>query len=68
MNTENEINLNDFATVVNVIDVCTQRGAFKGDELLVIGSLRQKFSNIVEQAKAAAEPQEEPVQEETPAE
>jgi hypothetical protein len=42
-----QLNLNDFMTVVNIIDVCTERGAFKGSELLTIGTLREKFSAFV---------------------
>jgi hypothetical protein len=38
-----QLSLNDFALVVNIIDVCTERGAFKGNELAPIGQLREKF-------------------------
>lgn len=48
-----DINLNDFATVVNIIDVCTKRGAFEGNELLLIGELRKKFTTFIEQNKTA---------------
>lgn len=55
------VNLNDFATVINLIDICTERGAFKGNELLAIGQLRQKFANFVdanaEKANEASENQ-----------
>jgi hypothetical protein len=46
---DNQITLNDLATVVNIIDVCSQRGAFKGDELVVVGTLRQKFADTVKE-------------------
>jgi hypothetical protein len=42
-----QLNLNDFVTVVNVIDVCTERGAFKGNELLAVGTVRERFSAFV---------------------
>lgn len=45
--TETQINVNDFVTVVNVIDVCTERGAFKGNELLAVGTIREKFAAFV---------------------
>lgn len=45
--TETQINVNDFITVVNVIDVCTERGAFKGNELLAVGTIREKFAAFV---------------------
>jgi len=41
------LTLQDLATVVNVIDVCSQRGAFKGEELSVVGQLREKFAAVV---------------------
>lgn len=42
-----QLTLNDFALVVNVIDVCSERGAFKGNELSSIGQLREKFVQFV---------------------
>lgn len=45
--TETQLNVNDFITVVNVIDVCTERGAFKGNELLAVGTIREKFAAFV---------------------
>jgi hypothetical protein len=41
------LTLQDLATVVNVIDVCSQRGAFKGEELSAVGQLREKFAAVV---------------------
>ena len=34
-------------TMVNIIDACTERGAFKGNELVTIGTLREKLANFV---------------------
>lgn len=45
--TEPQLNVGDFVTVVNVIDVCTERGAFKGNELLAVGTIREKFAAFV---------------------
>jgi hypothetical protein len=42
-----QIDLNDFTTVVSIIDTCTERGAFKGNELLVVGQIRERFANFV---------------------
>ncbi len=47
----NEINLNDITIVVNIIDICSQRGAFKGNELATIGQLRDKLARIVDESK-----------------
>ena len=44
---ETNINLNDMVTMVNIIDACTERGAFKGNELAVVGTLREKLANFV---------------------
>jgi hypothetical protein len=45
--------LNDFATMVNLIDICTERGAFKGNELLAVGSLREKLAEFVKNNQPA---------------
>lgn len=44
---ETNINLNDMITMVNIIDACTERGAFKGNELVTVGTLREKLANFV---------------------
>ena len=56
----------DLAGVVSVIDVCSQRGAFKGEELAGVGRLRETFlaeireqQGEVEAANAVATPQVE---------
>ena len=60
---EPQLTLNDFTAVVNMIDVCTERGAFKGNELLVVGQLRERFAAFVkskqEEQQTQAEPEEE---------
>ncbi len=43
----NNFTLNDLILAVNIIDACTERGAFKGNELLTVGQLRDKFAKIV---------------------
>lgn len=55
-----QLNLNDFAIIINIIDVCTERGAFKGNELLTVGTLREKLAGFVK----ANTPTQEPVTEE----
>lgn len=47
--TENvNITLQDIVTVVQIIDACSERGAFKGEELSVVGQVREKFNTIVQ--------------------
>ena len=60
------ITAQDLAGVVSVIDVCSQRGAFKGEELAGVGRLRETFlaeireqQGEVEAANAVATPQVE---------
>jgi hypothetical protein len=47
----------DLAGVVSVIDVCSQRGAFRGEELAGVGRLRETFlAEIREQQGDAVAP------------
>jgi len=34
---ETSLTINDLSMVVNIIDVCVVRGAFKGNEMLEVG-------------------------------
>jgi hypothetical protein len=57
MNTEQPkptIEINDIAAFVQLIDVCYTRGAFRGEELLIVGAMRNKFSEIVKSQKEPA--------------
>jgi hypothetical protein len=53
-----QLNLNDLAAVVQMIDVCSRRGAYEGPELAAIGALRTRFADFL---KANA-PKEQPKQ------
>ena len=57
MNTEPKptIDINDIAAVVQLIDVCSTRGAFRGEELAMIGGLRTKLVEIVKANQPAPE-------------
>jgi hypothetical protein len=46
-----QLSLNDLAATVQLIDVCSKRGAFEGPELSTIGALRQRITDFL---KAAA--------------
>lgn len=41
--------------VVNIIDLVTKRGAFEGNELLPVGSLREKIAQFLTEQQKAAE-------------
>lgn len=47
-NNEPSISINDINLALQVIDVCSERGAFKGGELKDIGILRNKLYNFIE--------------------
>ena len=49
------IEINDIASVIQLIDVCSTRGAFRGEELLIVGAMRNKFSEIVKTNTPAPE-------------
>lgn len=49
------IDINDIASVVQLIDVCSTRGAFRGEELAIIGALRTKLAEIVKANTPAPE-------------
>ena len=59
--------ITDIAAVVRIIDACSERGAFRGDELQAVGTIRGRFAEFVEYAKATGQLQEAPA-EEAPAE
>lgn len=42
----------DLISVITLIDVMSTRGAVKGEELLVIGTMRNKFERAVKQIEA----------------
>lgn len=48
-----QLTINDIAAVVQVIDIVTARGAFRGDELSQIGALRDRYAAFVGAAQAA---------------
>lgn len=57
-----QISLQDIATVVQMIDVVSRRGAFEGNEMAGMGALRNKFEVFLRQnqpASAGEAPKEE---------
>lgn len=43
-----DLNINDLATLKNIIEVATQRGAFKANELEAVGKTFNKLSAFLE--------------------
>lgn len=52
------ITLQDMVTMVNIIDVCSERGAYKGNELAVVGQLREKLAAFVKLHQPATDAEE----------
>jgi hypothetical protein len=63
-NEQPSISLNDFAMVISIIDACSERGAFKGNELATVGQLRERFALFIKVNTPATETKEETVEEE----
>tara|TARA_X000001036_G_scaffold83659_1_gene75729 strand:+ start:693 stop:917 length:225 start_codon:yes stop_codon:yes gene_type:complete len=49
------VTVQDLAGVVSIIDVCSARGAFKGEELSGVGRLRETFLAEVKEQQGDAE-------------
>lgn len=54
------ITLQDVALVVNIIDAAVKRGAIEGNEMSLVGGVRDKFERFVKENS----PQPEPIPEE----
>jgi hypothetical protein len=52
------LSINELAGAVTIIDICSERGAFKGPELAEVGTLRGKFADFIK-ANAPEEGSEE---------
>tara|TARA_B100000902_G_C26954183_1_gene737319 strand:+ start:389 stop:622 length:234 start_codon:yes stop_codon:yes gene_type:complete len=48
-----QIGVADLEAVVQIIDACSQRGAFKGDELASVGNVRNRIDAFVKSNKPA---------------
>jgi hypothetical protein len=51
----NQLSLNDLATMKNIIDIASSRGAFKPGEMMVIGQTYNKLSAFLEGVKQQGE-------------
>ncbi len=43
-----ELNVNDITNTIQIIDACSQRGAFQGPELSSVGQVRERLVAFVE--------------------
>lgn len=51
-NEQPSISVAEIAGAVQLIDIVTARGALRGEELVQVGTLRQKFVDFVEYVKS----------------
>ena len=58
------LNINDLLGAVKIIDACSERGAFKGNELANVGAVRDRLEAFA-QANMPAEPEPEETEEES---
>lgn len=42
------LNINDLLSVVKIIDACSERGAFRGNEMASVGSVRDRLAAFAE--------------------
>ena len=54
-----ELSLQDLASAIQIIDLCSQRGAFQGSELEAVGALRGRLQSFVATNTPAEEETEE---------
>ncbi len=63
-----QLTINDIAATVQLIDIVTSRGAFRGEELSQVGSLRDKFAAFVKASQESAEAEQNSVDSEAQSE
>lgn len=63
-----QLSLQDMATVVQIVDLCSERGAFKGVELEAVGAVRNRLVRFLQAAAPPAPEGEVPAADEAPAE
>lgn len=51
MNEESNINVEDAALMIKLIDVVLTRGAIRGDEMIEVGNLRARLIGFVQEMK-----------------
>lgn len=42
-----DLSLNDLVGVVQIIDLASTRGAFRGEELLAVGTVRERIATYI---------------------
>jgi len=60
------LTLEDLSSVLSIVDVATQRGAFRPKEFTAVGKVYEKISNFLEQVKDASADADEAKPESSP--
>jgi hypothetical protein len=50
-----QLGINELVGAVKIIDICSERGAFKGPELAEVGALRGRFADFIRANQPAEE-------------
>ena len=53
------VTINDIATLLQIVEVCAQRGAFRAEELSSVGVIYDKFKSFLNNALPQTQPTEE---------
>lgn len=59
----NQLTPNDISNMINIIEVCSTRGAFRANELKNIGTLFEKMNGFLNSLKEASTKKTEEVEE-----
>jgi hypothetical protein len=58
--TDLSLSLNDLKLCLQIIDICSTRGAFKAEEFQAVGAIHTKLKTFIEHATAASSTAEVP--------
>jgi hypothetical protein len=53
-----QLNIGDLVSMVKIIDACSERGAFKGNEMGSVGAVRDRIAAFAEANQPVEQPQE----------
>ena len=53
-----QLNINDLVSIVKIIDACSERGAFRGNEMASVGAVRERIAAFAEANQPVEDPQE----------
>ena len=54
-----QLNINDLVSIVKIIDACSERGAFRGNEMASVGAVRERIAAFAEANQPVEESNED---------